>query len=162
MQVGNGNRIPGNHQGPLVTGFAVEMAFFASAAEHQNGTGPSKVSVLPVMFQFLEHIGACPRLVASITAGNAFDHHVAAELARYDNQCSVQQSFFFQIKNQLRYRTIDFLFESSHSCVTIFMSVPMKKWNVFGCDFYKSSACLGKSSCEQATETKPTGIVLFQ
>ena len=84
--------ILGRQAGPLGGRFAVEEAALHAAAEQQHARAAGEVAVQAVVVRLLEHVGLGPRLVLGRAAGDAFDHHVAAEFAGEDDERAVEQA----------------------------------------------------------------------
>ena len=66
------------------------------------------MAVQTVVDRLAEKIGAGSRLVFGRAAGDAFDHHVAAEFAGQYDEGAVQEAAVFEVENEPRDGPIDF------------------------------------------------------
>ena len=159
VQVHDRDRVLDCDQRPLVGGLAVEIPLLAPAPEHRHAGAPGKVPMESVVLGLLQCLAAGPGLVSGRRTGNAFNHHVATELAGDHNQRAVEEPLGFQVENQLGDGLIDFLLDSSDRGVPIFVSVPVNKRNILRGNFDKPSPLLDKPSRQQTTAAETTGAI---
>ena len=154
MQVLNRQRVFHCHQGAFIRGFSVGKSFLHSTSKHGNAGSTSKVSVQSILFHFAEFLCSGTGLILSIGSRHTFNHHIPTEFTGENNECSIQNSFGFQITNQLCDWLINFLFHAGGSGMPIFMRIPMKEGNIFSGYFDKAGTFLHQSAGQQTSSSK--------
>ena len=104
------------------------------------------MSMLTVVLHLLQLIDRERSLVVRSRTWLALHDHVPAEFTGEHNQCSVEQSSFVQVSNQLRNRLVDGFLHTYQSFVAVGVSVPIEKRNVLRGHFYESSSSLNETS----------------
>ena len=135
------------------------MAFLHPAAEHDHARAAREMPVQSVMVGARQDVGPVERLVLRLRAGTTFDHGVAAEFARDDDERPVEESARLEVADEPRDRTVDLRMELRHGLVALAMRVPLEERHVFGRDLDEAGAVLDEPAGEQAAAAEAPGVV---
>src|SRR4029077_10300832 len=100
MKVFDDNAFFERFAGAFISGYPVQIAALKPSAAHQDTAGIREMAVHAIVFHFRDDVRDND-LVFHRVIGLAFDHHVAAEFAGEDDQCSVQETTLLKIENEL-------------------------------------------------------------
>lgn len=154
MEVFDAEGVFDGDEGAFVGGFTVLESFFDAAPEHEDAGSAGEVAVLAVVLHLGDDVDFVGGLIAGIGARDAFDHHVAAELAGDDDEGAVEHAALFEVPDELGDGEIDLRLDALDRFVTFFVSVPSFEGLVFGGDFDEASTGFGEAAREEAALAK--------
>lgn len=153
VQVGDGRGVLDGFARSLIGGFAEELAMLYSAAKHQHASRRSEVAVHAVKFQLVDDI-RLRHLPTHFLVRLAFHEHVAAELAGQDDERALEQAALLEVANELREWLVDLLFQITHPCVAVLMSVPAQEGAVVTGDLDEARTHLAKPARQKTAPAK--------
>src|SRR2546427_3548858 len=130
MEVLNNDALFKRLAGAFLGRFAMEIAAFGAAAEHQHAASVGKMTVHAVVFHF-SYDFRNGDLILHLIVGLAFYHHVAAEFTGQDDERAIKQSALLKIQDKLRNWSVDRFLQIDLAGVAGLVSVPGLERDVF-------------------------------
>ena len=162
MEVRDGHRVLDGDQRALVGGRTVDVALLHAAAEHHDRRAAGEMAVQAVVVHHFEGVGLGARLVACLAAGDAFDHHVAAELAGDDDEGAVEHLSLLEVADQTGDRPVDLLLEFGQGLMAVLVGVPVDEGDVFGGHLDEAGTGFRHAAGEQAAAAEAAVAVGFE